>query len=161
MDRIGFGATLDDGAMRDIGARTHVRAMGSTTGLGIPAIAREAPAPAKVELARWLLVARDALGSHVGEDLFADPAFNILLDLYVHHAEGRRVTTSSACIASGVPTTTALRWVNVLVKRGLVVKRDDPSDRRFTFLELSPNGLDRIDSFLAAMRAKLDRLGGA
>ncbi len=47
-------------------------------------------------------------------DLFADPAWDILIDLFIASEEGRKISVSSACIASAVPTTTALRWIKIL-----------------------------------------------
>jgi DNA-binding MarR family transcriptional regulator len=87
--------------------------------------------------------------------LFANPALNILLDLYVNRADGRGLSTSAACAASGVPTTTALRWINALAKRGMVVKHGMPSDKRFTFLELSEETAQSLDGLLDII---LDRL---
>ena len=49
-----------------------------------------------------------------------------------------RVTVSSLTAASSVPATTALRWMKLLVSRGLFVRREDPFDGRRVFVELSP-----------------------
>jgi hypothetical protein len=38
-----------------------------------------------------------------GPDLFADPAWDILLDLYAARLEQQRVAVSSLCIAAAVP----------------------------------------------------------
>lgn len=110
----------------------------------------------RVDLARLMLWCRELLEREVATDLFADPAFNILLTLYVSKAEGRDVSTSSACTASGVPTTTALRWINALARRGMVHKRSLPSDRRFTYLELSAETTAALERFfdLTLDRAK-------
>lgn len=91
----------------------------------------------RLELARLLLWGRTLLEREVAADLFADPALNILLTLYVSGEEKREVSTSAACVAAGVPTTTALRWINALTGRGMIQKRSLPNDRRFTYLELS------------------------
>lgn len=91
----------------------------------------------RLDLARLMLWARSLLEREVATDLFADPAFNILLTLYVSRHEGQDVSTSTACTAAGVPTTTALRWINALARRGMIHKRSLPNDRRFTYLELS------------------------
>jgi len=105
------------------------------------------PRLGRVDLARLMLWCRELLEREVATDLFADPAFNILLTLYVSRAEGRDVSTSGACTASGVPTTTALRWINALARRGMVHKRSLPSDRRFTYLELSSETADALERF--------------
>lgn len=124
-------------------------------------LAGESPAPAaraaragrfdRLELARLMLWARTLLEREVATDLFADPAFNILLTLYVSRCEGQDVSTSTACTAAGVPTTTALRWINALAKRGMIHKRSLPNDRRFTYLELSDDtgaALERFFDFI-------------
>jgi DNA-binding MarR family transcriptional regulator len=70
-------------------------------------------------------------------NLFGEPAWDILLDLFIAREAGRRVSVSSACIAADVPPTTALRWLSVLEQRGLVKRRADPSDGRRIHIELS------------------------
>ena len=70
----------------------------------------------------------------------SEPDWNILLDLYVHHHRGVRISVTSACIASGVPATTALRWIEELRKRGLIRREIDEKDRRRALLSLSDAG---------------------
>jgi len=71
-------------------------------------------------------------------DLFADPAWDMLLDLTAARLEGRQVSVSSLCIAAAVPTTTALRWIKLLIDRGMVDRMSDPSDARRAFIALAP-----------------------
>ena len=70
--------------------------------------------------------------------LFGEPGWAILLDLFVAASEGREVPVISTCIASGSPQTTALRWIALLERRGLVMRRPDPSDSRSALLTLTP-----------------------
>jgi hypothetical protein len=72
-------------------------------------------------------------------DLFADPAWDVLLDLLLAEILHRRVSVSSACMAAAVPATTALRWLNLMVRKGLIVRRADPLDGRRIFVELAPD----------------------
>lgn len=71
-------------------------------------------------------------------DLFADPAWDMLLDLLHAELVHNRVSVSSLCSAAAVPPTTALRWLNTLVKQNLVLRRNDPHDGRRVFVELAP-----------------------
>ena len=82
--------------------------------------------------------------------LFADPAWDILLDLYAAKIEGRRISVSSACIASGVATSTALRWIGEMEGYGLVLKQPDPSDGRRTFLEIASRAAEEVERWLEA-----------
>lgn len=72
-----------------------------------------------------------------GSDLFADPAWDILLSLFESSLAGRGDSVSSACMAADVPQSTALRWLNVLESRGWVERRSDPQDRRRVHVRLT------------------------
>lgn len=74
------------------------------------------------------------------EALFGEPAWDILLDLFIAAKERRRVSVTSACIGSAVPSTTALRWIAILEKQGFMVREADPSDARRVYVKLSARG---------------------
>jgi DNA-binding MarR family transcriptional regulator len=82
------------------------------------------------------------------EHLFADPAWDILLELYALECEGRRVSVSKLSVAAGVPCTTTLRWSDKLEADGLVVRFDDPVDGRRVWIELSERGLKTMKSYV-------------
>ena len=88
------------------------------------------------------------------KDLFSDPAWDMLLDLYLSRLEGRRVAVSSLCIAASVPSTTALRWIKTLCDHGLFVRSADPEDGRRFFIHLSEEAVAHMDEFFrCAQRA--------
>jgi hypothetical protein len=91
------------------------------------------------EFVRSEIRARRLRGRYFEEDLFADPAWDILLDLFEAELTQRRISVSSACAAAAVPATTALRWITSMVKRQLLVRRNDPLDARRVFVELAPS----------------------
>jgi len=70
--------------------------------------------------------------------LFGDPSWSMLLDLLVANMEGRKVAVSSACIASGAPTTTAMRLINRLVTDTILVRTPDAKDGRRDYLTIDP-----------------------
>ena len=84
-------------------------------------------------------------------DLFADPAWDILLDLKAAAQEGQRVSVSSLCIAAAVPPTTALRWISAMTESGMVLRRQDPADARRVFIELSPETSAKMDDYMTAV----------
>jgi DNA-binding MarR family transcriptional regulator len=84
-----------------------------------------------------------------GADLFADPAWDILLDLYAAHYVRKKVSVSSACLAATVPPTTALRCLADLECRNMVVREPDRSDRRRYFVSLSPDCLAALATLLS------------
>lgn len=72
--------------------------------------------------------------------LFADPAWDILLDLMAARLEKNQVSVSSLCIAAAVPPTTALRWIRHLTDCNLLEREADPDDGRRIFITLSEKG---------------------
>ncbi len=83
-------------------------------------------------------------------DLFADPAWDILLDLAAAQREGIRVSVSSLCIAAAVPTTTGLRWIKAMVDRGMLVREPDPADARRAFIAMAPHTASAMDACMEA-----------
>ena len=94
-------------------------------------------------------------------DLFGEPTWDILLDLYVATRENRPVPTTSACIGAHVPPTTALRWLRILETRGLVEREEDDRDGRRTFVRLSERGLAAMEDCLHVALTTLDQTVGA
>lgn len=84
----------------------------------------------------------------VGLDIFAEPAWDMLLDLYIQRGERRAVSVHSLCIAAAVPATTALRWIGKLAELGLIERRRAASDARVVLLSLTDAGLETIERCL-------------
>jgi hypothetical protein len=94
---------------------------------------------------------RDArMGGSV--DLFGEPSWDMLLDLFIAQGRQRPVSVSSACIASSTPQSTALRYVGLLEKVGLIRRAKDPSDGRRQYLELTEAGFTSMQTCLAEER---------
>ncbi len=102
-------------------------------------------------VARALSRDRARLGRYFDAELFADPALDILLELFAAYEERREICVSSLCIEANIPATTTLRWVSVLCDRGLVVRRGDPGDRRRVLVTLSPHAAEAMRAYLAAV----------
>ncbi len=93
---------------------------------------------------------REVQAEHAfGGGLFADPAWDIMLDLFIHDARGLSVSVSSACQGSVSPATTALRHLAELERRGIVHRRPHPSDRRVMNVRLSNEALNMMNTVLA------------
>jgi DNA-binding MarR family transcriptional regulator len=85
-------------------------------------------------------------------EIFADPAWDMLLDLFAARLEKRRVAVSSLCIAAAVPPTTALRWIKSLSDQGLFVRIADAEDGRRVFIELSDGAAAAMEAYLRAVQ---------
>jgi hypothetical protein len=81
-------------------------------------------------------------------NLFADPAWFILLDLFVRQHSGLNTGVSSACRASFSPVTTALRHIAIMTEHNIIVRRFDPRDQRRVYLELTEETKQEIQRIL-------------
>ncbi|MFL5478508.1 MAG: hypothetical protein ACJ79X_05785 [Gemmatimonadaceae bacterium] len=95
--------------------------------------------PLSADTVANVIRARRLRGRFFPDELFADPAWDMLLDLLQAEIRQLRVPVSSLCIAAAVPATTALRWLKMLVGQGLFIRRADPHDGRRVFVELAPD----------------------
>ncbi|MBC7504647.1 MAG: hypothetical protein H7267_02805 [Sandarakinorhabdus sp.] len=82
-------------------------------------------------------------------DLFADPAWDMLLDLTLARLEGRKISVSSLSIAAAVPTTTALRWIKTLQEATIIERLCDPDDRRRSYVQICEPTFTKMVAFLS------------
>ncbi|MBU0555308.1 MAG: MarR family transcriptional regulator [Alphaproteobacteria bacterium] len=118
-----------------------------------PAVETKRAGPTHSEI-RGLIRARRLRDQFLPADLFADPAWDMLLDLLAARLAGKRVSVSSLCIAAAVPPTTALRWIRQLTERQILVRVDDPNDGRRVFVDLSEQTSEAILCWVDAVRRK-------
>ena len=106
------------------------------------------PSPAVAHrLVREIISARRRRDEVFGHDLFADPAWDVLLNLYEAELSQRRMQISAACIAAAVPATTALRWIRILADAGLVEREADPLDGRRMWVKLTHKSRAQLNSY--------------
>lgn len=126
-------------------ANTSVELM---TRASAPAEPRGTGPSGSLAKARELYEQRQRRKAFFNADLFSEPAWDMLLDLYISGSEGKQVSTTSACIGAGVPVATGIRWLHVLENEGLVVRRVDPADGRRTFVSLTTAAFRTMNRFL-------------
>lgn len=115
----------------------------ASTSTGIKGDIMDQARLARVEAARVLKLLRQR-ERVLGTKLFADPAWNIMLDLFVRRIDEHVTSVSSACIASGVPATTALRHIAILIENGFVVKNPSLTDQRVQYITLNDEGVRKM-----------------
>ena len=87
-------------------------------------------------------------------ELFSDPCWEMLLDLYDASLAGAEVTVTSLGAASGVPQTTALRRMETLQGHDLIVRVEDKTDKRRTIIRLSDSGMRAVENFFETYLAR-------
>ncbi|WP_301749564.1 MarR family winged helix-turn-helix transcriptional regulator [uncultured Erythrobacter sp.] len=135
-------SAADDGVAvplaADIGSRSDSRSL--------------RPSRSHIVLARRIYALRRKRQAIFGiPDLFGEPAWDILLDLFIAQGEGKSVSVSSACIGSAAPPTTGLRWLGVLANEGLVLRENDADDHRRVLVRLTPAGIAAMERFFDAV----------
>jgi DNA-binding transcriptional ArsR family regulator len=121
--------------------------------IGAPPQTMEKAAPTITSTqVRDLLRARRIRADFLPGDLFADPAWDMMLDLLAARLDHERVSVSSLCIAAAVPPTTALRWIRTLTDKGLVERQADPHDGRRVFIALAQEAADALTRWFGVSR---------
>lgn len=123
---------------------------------GLPSVSADSSGNApevSADTVRGVIRARRLRSRYFPEELFADPAWDMLLDLLQAEIAQLRVPVSSLCIAAAVPATTALRWLKAMVQQGLFVRRADPHDGRRVFVELAPDASRALRRYFAEVGA--------
>lgn len=114
------------------------------------------PVPDLAAFARHLYKERRVRDQALGAALFHDPVWDVLLDLYAAAGEKVKVNVTSACAASGAPPTSALRYIKMMTKEGLLVRDECRHDARRVYLRLSDKATQRMSDLLS--RLARDRL---
>ncbi|MCJ2180546.1 MarR family winged helix-turn-helix transcriptional regulator [Novosphingobium album (ex Hu et al. 2023)] len=101
------------------------------------------------KIARKIYNIRQKRGIFFRKNLFGDPAWDIILDLYIAEEDEKEISITSACVAAGVPTSTGLRWITILIQNGYVDRHDDPADARRSYLRLTATARDSLEALLS------------
>jgi DNA-binding MarR family transcriptional regulator len=88
---------------------------------------------------------------HLTEFHVSDPVWGILLDIYVAESKGLQTSLSSSGYAALAPRSTSMRWVNVLIREGKLIREPDPADRRRSWVKLSNFTRDALDKYFAEL----------
>jgi len=106
-------------------------------------------------LARRIFAGRLERDRMFPEADFDQPAWSMMLDLFIAHHEGRLVNMFAASVASGVPQSTAHRWLEKMEESGLIARHPSARNDRDVMVELTPGALARMEQLLAGFGARL------
>jgi DNA-binding MarR family transcriptional regulator len=85
---------------------------------------------------------------HLPAEFLGEPAWDMLLELFVQFSGGAQISTKSLCIASGLPDTSAIRLIDRLEEAGLVERATSETDKRVTLVSLSRQGVTAVGAIL-------------
>ena len=146
------GATQDESVValiKDLTAKLAVVANGIDERIGHEAPPASTATP--LNRARALIEQRRLRRRFLPEELFHEPAWDMLLALYVASHDHRVMNVKTLVSSADAPVTTSQRWIEHLAKLGLVRRMVDPIDRRRIEVSLSNDGRRAIEAYLAAI----------
>jgi len=111
----------------------------------------------RVERARIILNSRRLRAKFFSPSMFGEPAWDILLVLYV---EQGRQTIGNLTKAIATPLTTTTRWIEYLEKKLLIEREPHPNDKRVVFIKLVEKGRKLLDDYLSGTPWDPEDAGG-
>ena len=137
-----------DGAV-DLAAR-RARAGGPAGGL-------VAISPALLARARQARQLRSTMSAFLPRDLLVDPAWDMMIDLFIAVATGERLYVKDLILMSGESVASAMRRIDRLQEAALLARHPDPTDHRRVHVGLTARG----QSAMAAMLEHLFDAGSS
>nr|WP_233150954.1 hypothetical protein [Sphingomonas sp. BT553] len=108
--------------------------------------------PDNLSRVKRLIAERRSRRRFLPAELFHEPAWDMLLALYVANEESQAMNVKSLVACADAPVTTSQRWIEHLAKLRLVTRVVDTVDRRRVEVSLSQTGIEAIEAYLAAHR---------
>ncbi len=140
--------------LQRLGSNAELRSLGEVT--EAKSFLSKTPAASTgvdLQQVRAILRARRLRSEFFAEEMFADPAWDILLALLASELAQTRMPVTALCEAAAVPPTTALRWIQQMTHQGLLIRMDDPLDRRRTFIALNSQTSQTLRRYFQAITA--------
>jgi DNA-binding MarR family transcriptional regulator len=101
-----------------------------------------------LERAKAIVRVRRARDRLLGRAVVGEPAYELLLALYVSANRRRGVPLTTLAKSAKVPYSSALRWIAYLEDKRFVSRSQSSSDRRVILIRLTGSGLAVLHDFL-------------
>ena len=108
---------------------------------------------AALRIANTLVRFHHSIDRTLGLGLFDNPALLMLLELFIARCHGRQTTVKSLTFASGVPQSTAQRWIDRLQAQKLLSKHANKNDRRSALVTIEDHAAIAIKGLLGRLDA--------
>jgi len=106
---------------------------------------------ALISRANALLAERRLRRQHLPAELFHEPAWDMLLALFVVRNDDQPMNIKALVAMADAPVTTSQRWIEHLYKLRLIDRVIDPTDRRRVEISLSAMGEEAVTNYLQAV----------
>jgi DNA-binding MarR family transcriptional regulator len=102
-----------------------------------------------ITLAEAIIEDRRRRAEIFNPSMFGEPAWELLLTLFVMDQRGPRLTIGRLAQVARTKLTTALRWLDYLEDQDLVRRELHPNDARTAFIELTDKARDSLRLYLS------------
>lgn len=126
---------------------------------GHPVGSRESESVHLAAIAKSEFYNRRRRDSLIRYDVFAEPAWDLLLELYIQHHEGRPVDLGRLIEVAGVTEPTTLRWVGLLMEKDLVARLPHGGESKDPQIVLTRQGVAEMERYLRDFLLR-EQLGG-
>lgn len=137
---------------KDAGSSAIVEAESAAAPHMVPKAGSAAQSEMLRQDAARLLASRKLRSDLFDPNLFGEPAWDILLSLYVIHNDRRRMSIRALAEHCDLPLTTMQRWLDYLSQRDLVLRLSNPADHRVVYIELSEQGRAKMHAYFLRLR---------
>jgi DNA-binding MarR family transcriptional regulator len=86
--------------------------------------------------------------TYFSASMFGEPAWDMLLVLFLAESSHVRANTTAVALAADVPLTTALRWMDYLESQQLIYRAGHMTDRRVSVVTLTDKGRQALELYL-------------
>lgn len=103
------------------------------------------------QIALRILEARRRRKDEFDHSMFGEPAWEMLLELFVRDTAGLSSTASQLKEMVGVLPSTGSRWLQYLELQALVARREHSLDPSIEFVELTEKGRRTLERYLGSL----------
>ena len=102
-------------------------------------------------LVRRTQTARRLRSTFLPAELFTDPAWDMLLELYARELGDECISASEICAVAGVAASSARRWLEALEEKGLIERASQAGNNNDDWIKLSAQGSAQMQRYFAAV----------
>lgn len=130
----------------------QIRVTSGCDTFGPPRVERKARVETVLETARRAYEERKSRSELIGsKEIFGEPAWDLLLDLFIHQSNDENVTVKAASLHPDTPASTTIRWLRVLEHNGLLETHIDPANSEQHLVHLTPTGYEGMMRYLESV----------
>ena len=100
-----------------------------------------------LESVEYHLHVRKIREKYFGKKIFGEPAWDILLELYVSELQDKKISTSNLILSSSYSSSTAMRWIKNLEENSMIFKSPSKIDGRVQYQRISKAAFDQMTSY--------------